>query len=136
MTVPKHQPLFRWYPQGLIVHQQRFRPSDSNKNVDFKFSAQDVFFTFLNNILLPILNFILKYTRKIKNKLFDKSDDFIFPIVNLPFMSNNSLVHMTQFWNDLHQLYINLSIKSTIVSFFFQYSVQKIPTLIDILQSL
>jgi hypothetical protein len=38
MTVPKQYLL-----GGLIVHQQRYRPSDSNKNVDIKFSAHDFF---------------------------------------------------------------------------------------------
>jgi len=28
----------RMIPSGLIVHQQRYRPSDSNKNVDIKLS--------------------------------------------------------------------------------------------------
>jgi hypothetical protein len=31
--VPKHWPLGGWYTLGLIVHQQRYRPSDSNKNI-------------------------------------------------------------------------------------------------------
>ena len=30
-------------PGDLIVHQQRYRRSDSNKNVDIKFSAHDAF---------------------------------------------------------------------------------------------
>jgi hypothetical protein len=30
VSVLKHWLLGRWYPQGLIVHQQRYRPSDSN----------------------------------------------------------------------------------------------------------
>jgi hypothetical protein len=38
MTVPKQYLL-----GGLIVHQQRYRPSDSNKNVDIKLSAHDFF---------------------------------------------------------------------------------------------
>jgi hypothetical protein len=38
MSVPKHRLLGGWYPRGLIIHQQKYRPSDSNKNVDFKFS--------------------------------------------------------------------------------------------------
>ena len=39
MSVPKHWLLGGWYPWGLIVHQLRHRLSDSNKNVDIKFSA-------------------------------------------------------------------------------------------------
>jgi hypothetical protein len=35
--------LCRWYPRGLIVHQQKYRPSHSNKNVDIKFNAHDAF---------------------------------------------------------------------------------------------
>jgi hypothetical protein len=31
--------LGEWYPRGIIVHQKRYRPSDSNKNVDIEFSA-------------------------------------------------------------------------------------------------
>ena len=38
MSVPKHR--------GLIVHQQRYRPSDSNKNVDIKFGAHEAFLLF------------------------------------------------------------------------------------------
>jgi hypothetical protein len=30
-----------WYPRGLIVHQLRYRLSDSNKNVDIQFSVHD-----------------------------------------------------------------------------------------------
>ena len=43
MSVPKHWLLGGWYPRvgGLIVHQQRYRPSNSNKNVDIKFIAHD-----------------------------------------------------------------------------------------------
>ena len=40
MSVSKHWLLGGWYPRGLIVHQQRYWPCDSNKNVDTKFSAQ------------------------------------------------------------------------------------------------
>jgi hypothetical protein len=29
------------YPRGLIVQQQRYRPSDSNTNIDIKFRNQD-----------------------------------------------------------------------------------------------
>ena len=43
MLVPKHWLLGEWYPQGQMVHQQSCRPSDSNKNVDVKFSAHDAF---------------------------------------------------------------------------------------------
>jgi hypothetical protein len=31
------------YPQGLIVYQPKFRPSDGNKNADIKFSVHDTF---------------------------------------------------------------------------------------------
>ena len=31
----------RMIPSGLIVHQQRYRPSNSNKNVDIKLSAHN-----------------------------------------------------------------------------------------------
>ena len=31
------------YPLSLIVHQQRYRPSDRNKYVDIIFSAHDAF---------------------------------------------------------------------------------------------
>jgi len=45
MSVLKHWPPVRcrWYNRVLIVHQQRYRPSESNKNVDIKFSAHDPF---------------------------------------------------------------------------------------------
>jgi hypothetical protein len=43
MSMPKHWLLGGWYPRGLIVHQQRYPPSDSNTNVDIKFSAHDTF---------------------------------------------------------------------------------------------
>ena len=33
----------RMIPPGILVHQQRTRPSESNKNIDIKFSAQDTF---------------------------------------------------------------------------------------------
>ena len=32
-----------WFPWELIVHQQGYRPSDSNKHVDFKFSVKYVY---------------------------------------------------------------------------------------------
>ena len=35
MTVRRHWLLETWYCWRLIVHQQRFQPSDSNENVDF-----------------------------------------------------------------------------------------------------
>ena len=31
------------YPRGHIFHQQRYRPSDSNKNVDITSSGHDAF---------------------------------------------------------------------------------------------
>jgi len=31
------------YIQGLMVHQQRYHPSDSNKNVGIKFSVHNTF---------------------------------------------------------------------------------------------
>jgi hypothetical protein len=37
----KHWLLSGWYPRGLIHHQQWYRPSDCNKNVDIKFIAHD-----------------------------------------------------------------------------------------------
>jgi hypothetical protein len=43
MPVPKHCQLGGWYPWGRIVHQQRYRPSNSNENVDIKFSVHDAF---------------------------------------------------------------------------------------------
>ena len=46
MSVPKHWILGGWYHRGLIVHQQRYRSSDSNKNVDIKFSGHEVFLLF------------------------------------------------------------------------------------------
>jgi hypothetical protein len=33
MSKPKHWPPGGWYPRRLIVHQQKYRPIDSNKNV-------------------------------------------------------------------------------------------------------
>jgi hypothetical protein len=33
MSVQKHWVLGEWYPWRLIVHQQRYRPKDSNTNV-------------------------------------------------------------------------------------------------------
>ena len=38
MSVSRHWILSGWYPRGLLVHQQRYRHSDSNKNknVDIK----------------------------------------------------------------------------------------------------
>jgi hypothetical protein len=39
----KHWLLSGWYPRGLIHHQQWYRPSDCNKNVDIKFIAHDMF---------------------------------------------------------------------------------------------
>jgi len=56
MSVSKHWLLGEWYPRGLIVHQQRYRPSDSNKNVDIKFSAHDA----LNSNVIAIY-FLLLY---------------------------------------------------------------------------
>ena len=47
MSVPRHWLLGGWCHQGLIVHQQRHRPSDSNTNVDIKFSAHDAFLLLL-----------------------------------------------------------------------------------------
>jgi hypothetical protein len=48
--VPRHRLLGGWYPRGLIVYQQRYQPSDSNKNVDIKCIAHVafLFFTFLH----------------------------------------------------------------------------------------
>jgi len=43
MSVPKHLLLGGWYRRGLIVYQQRYCPTDSNENVDIKFSAHDAF---------------------------------------------------------------------------------------------
>ena len=43
MSVPKHWLLGGWYPWGLIVYQQRYRLSDSNKNVDIKFMYVTMF---------------------------------------------------------------------------------------------
>jgi hypothetical protein len=43
MSVLKHLLPSGWYPEGLIVHQQRYRPSDSYKYVDIKFNAHDAF---------------------------------------------------------------------------------------------
>ena len=34
--MPKHWLLGEGYPRCLIVHQQRYRPIDSNKNIDIK----------------------------------------------------------------------------------------------------
>jgi hypothetical protein len=34
MAVPKQWIQGGWYPRGLIVGQHRYRPSDSNKDVD------------------------------------------------------------------------------------------------------
>ena len=42
MSVSKHLLMGGWYPRGIIDHHQRYRPSDSNENVDIKFSAHDV----------------------------------------------------------------------------------------------
>jgi hypothetical protein len=42
MSVPIHWLLVGWYQRGLIVHQQRKRPSDSNKNVNIKISVHDL----------------------------------------------------------------------------------------------
>ena len=41
MSVPKHRLLSRGYPRRLIVQQQRYRPSDSNTNVDIKLDEDD-----------------------------------------------------------------------------------------------
>ena len=35
MSVPKKILLGGWYPRGLIVHQQRYQPSDSNKIITY-----------------------------------------------------------------------------------------------------
>jgi len=43
MSVPKHRLVGGLYPWGLIVHQQRYLPSESNKNVDIKFSVHNTF---------------------------------------------------------------------------------------------
>ena len=45
MSVPMPCLLGGCYPWGLIVHQEslRYGPSDSNKNVDIKFSVHDAF---------------------------------------------------------------------------------------------
>ena len=32
-----------WYPLRLIIHQYRYRPSDSNENIDINFSAHGAF---------------------------------------------------------------------------------------------
>jgi len=42
MSVPKLI-TGRMIHSGLIVHQQKYRPSVSNKNVDIKFNAHDTF---------------------------------------------------------------------------------------------
>ena len=42
-NVPLHGLLGGWNPSLLIVQQHRYQPSDSNKNVDIKFSAPNVF---------------------------------------------------------------------------------------------
>jgi hypothetical protein len=36
MSAPKHLLLGGWYPRWLIVHQQLYRPSDINNNIDVK----------------------------------------------------------------------------------------------------
>ena len=36
INLSRHWLLSGWYPPGLIVHQQRYSHSDSNKNVDIK----------------------------------------------------------------------------------------------------
>ena len=43
MSEPKHWLLLGEYPQGVTVHQLRFRPSDNNKTVDIECIAQDAF---------------------------------------------------------------------------------------------
>ena len=53
MSVPRHSLLGEWYPRGLIVHQQRYLPSDSNKNVDITISVHNIW-THLGKILLKI----------------------------------------------------------------------------------
>ena len=47
MSVPKHWLLGGRYTRGLIVHQLRYWPSDSNANVDIKSSAHDAFLEYL-----------------------------------------------------------------------------------------
>jgi len=49
MSVPKHWLLVGWHPRELIVHQQRYRPCDSNKIVDISFSAHDAFLESLSS---------------------------------------------------------------------------------------
>ena len=41
MSVPKHELPGGWSPGGHIVHQHMHRHSDSNENVDIKFSVHD-----------------------------------------------------------------------------------------------
>jgi hypothetical protein len=52
MSVTKHWLLSNWYPWRLIFPQQRYRPSDSNKNVDIYCSGQ---YEFLENHLSGML---------------------------------------------------------------------------------
>ena len=61
MSVPKHWLLGGWYTRGLIVHQQKYRPSDSNKNVDIKFNAHDAFLKESSNVHLHPYHFLLVY---------------------------------------------------------------------------
>ena len=50
MSVPKHCLLGGWYPRGIIVHQQWYRPSDSNTNVDIKLLVYSCFMQLLHLI--------------------------------------------------------------------------------------
>ena len=38
MAVSKHRLLGGWYTRGLKVHQQKYRASDSNNNIDIKYT--------------------------------------------------------------------------------------------------
>ena len=54
MSVPKHWLLGGWYSRGLIIHQQRYRPSDSNTRIDIKFRIWSV-------LSIGIVRFEIKY---------------------------------------------------------------------------
>jgi hypothetical protein len=43
-----------WYPRGLIVHQKRYRTSDSSENVDIKISVFNI---------IPIFHQVIQETR-------------------------------------------------------------------------
>ena len=54
MSFPKHWLLGRWYARGLIVHQQRYRPSGSNTRIYIKFRIWSV-------LSIGIVRFEIKY---------------------------------------------------------------------------